>query len=252
MSAKEIWDTLSGIDVSSHVDKKGNLSYLSWAWAWGTLMKHYPQAIYNFLKTERHDDGTCTVYCEVIIDEVSRLMWLPVMDHRNNAIKDPDARKISDTKMRCLTKCLAMFGLGHYIYAGEDLPEKPAWNHNYSEEEKRIFDYLMKEGNAIGMYVFSKGFNTQDASSPSADAWVGLTNSFERGTKGRENEKLKKLMKDGESAIDCIVIEIKECVTKGDDVGVKENLEDLKPTIKEFIKNQLTTEEVLFLKEIGE
>ena len=24
--------------------------------------------------------------------------------------------------MRCLVKCLAMFGLGHYIYAGEDLP----------------------------------------------------------------------------------------------------------------------------------
>ena len=49
---------------------------------------------------------------------------MPVMDHRNNAIANPDARKISDTKMRCLTKCLAMFGLGHYIYAGEDLPEQ--------------------------------------------------------------------------------------------------------------------------------
>jgi hypothetical protein len=124
MSAENIWKTLSSIDVSKHVDKKGNLSYLSWAWAWGTLMKHYPQAIYNFLQTEKHEDGTVTVYCEVIIDDVSRTMWLPVMDHKNNAIANPDARKISDTKMRCLTKCLAMFGLGHYIYAGEDLPEQ--------------------------------------------------------------------------------------------------------------------------------
>ena len=30
---------------------------------------------------------------------------------------------INKTIMRCLTKNLAMFGLGHYIYAGEDLPE---------------------------------------------------------------------------------------------------------------------------------
>tara|TARA_R100000329_G_scaffold149657_1_gene140714 strand:- start:98 stop:562 length:465 start_codon:yes stop_codon:yes gene_type:complete len=49
-------------------------------------------------------------------------MWLPVMDYKNNAVENPSARQVSDTKMRCLVKCLAMFGLGHYIYAGEDLP----------------------------------------------------------------------------------------------------------------------------------
>ena len=61
-------------------------------------------------------------------------MWLPVMDYKNKAIVSPDTRAVSDTRMRCLTKCLAMYGLGHYIYAGEDLPtqaepaveEKPA------------------------------------------------------------------------------------------------------------------------------
>jgi hypothetical protein len=50
------------------------------------------------------------------------MMWLPVMDYKNKAIPNPDARAVSDTRMRCLTKCLAMYGLGHYIYAGEDLP----------------------------------------------------------------------------------------------------------------------------------
>ena len=49
-------------------------------------------------------------------------MWLPVMDYKNKAIVTPDTRAVSDTRMRCLTKCLAMYGLGHYIYAGEDLP----------------------------------------------------------------------------------------------------------------------------------
>jgi len=49
-------------------------------------------------------------------------MWLPVMDFRNNSISNPNSRQISDAKMRALVKCLAMLGLGHYIYAGEDLP----------------------------------------------------------------------------------------------------------------------------------
>jgi hypothetical protein len=64
-------------------------------------------------------------------------MWLPVMDYKNNAIKNPDARKISDTKMRTLVKCLAMFGLGHRIYAGEDInpPGEPEVVAHLTQEE---------------------------------------------------------------------------------------------------------------------
>lgn len=117
----KIWQTLSAIDVSRHVEKKNGLSYLSWAWAWGVLMEHYPHAEYSFAHPEIHNDGTVTVHCDVMIGNCHRSMWLPVMDYKNNAIKHPDARKISDTKMRTLVKCLAMFGLGHRIYAGEDI-----------------------------------------------------------------------------------------------------------------------------------
>lgn len=127
MSAKQIWNTLSAIDVSNHVEKKANLSYLSWAWAWGTLMKHYPDARYTF-DDRTFPDGTMEITCSITIfsddcNPTSRYMWLPVMDNRNKAIANPDAFQINTAKMRCLTKCLAMFGLGHYIYAGEDLPE---------------------------------------------------------------------------------------------------------------------------------
>ena len=114
---RDIWKTLSTIDVSKHVEKKNGLSYLSWAWAWGVLMEHFPHAEYSFSSPELHQDGTVTVHCDVMIGNCHRTMWLPVMDYKNNAIKTPDARKISDTKMRCLVKCLAMYGLGHYIYA---------------------------------------------------------------------------------------------------------------------------------------
>ena len=121
---KSVWDTLSAVDCSEYVEKKNGLSFLSWAWAWGILMAYYPKATYSFSPPIRDEFGTVEVWCTVKIGDLERRMWLPVMDYKNNAIKNPDYRKISDTRMRCLTKCLAMFGLGHYIYAGEDIPSK--------------------------------------------------------------------------------------------------------------------------------
>jgi len=119
---KQIWDTLAPIDVSEHVEKKGNLSYLSWAWAWGRLMGHYPNA--KYISSEKfYPDGSCEVRIDLDIDGCDRHMWLAVMDHMNKAILNPNARSISDSKMRCLVKTIAMFGLGHYIYAGEDTPD---------------------------------------------------------------------------------------------------------------------------------
>jgi len=119
-TSADIWQTLSKIDVSDHIEKKNDLSYLSWAWAWGILMENYPDATYEFLEPETHINGSMTVFCQVSINKTTRLMWLPVMDYRNKAIPNPDAFAINTAKMRCLVKCLALFGLGHYIYAGED------------------------------------------------------------------------------------------------------------------------------------
>jgi hypothetical protein len=122
-----IWATLSQVDVSGRIEKKQNLSFLSWSWAWGTLMEHYPQAEYSFQEpAEAQRDGSVMVYCTVTIDGLSRQMWLPVMDFKNQAISNPDVVQLNKAKMRCLVKCLAMFGLGHYIYAGEDLPSAEA------------------------------------------------------------------------------------------------------------------------------
>ena len=118
----DIWQTLSAVNVEDFVEEKMNLRYLSWANGWKVLMDHYPQAIMDFGANEMHEDGTVTVHCTIVIDTYARHMWLPVMDHRGRAIVRPDARAISDNKMRCMVKCLALFGLGLYIYAGEDLP----------------------------------------------------------------------------------------------------------------------------------
>ena len=132
-----VWQTLSAIDCSDKAEKKNGLTYLSWAWAWGILMEHSPEATYQFLNEEWDSEGRATVWCKVAIGELERLMWLPVMDYKNKAIVKPDTRAVSDTRMRCLTKCLAMYGLGHYIYAGEDLPAQTETAEEATPEPKK-------------------------------------------------------------------------------------------------------------------
>lgn len=59
----------------------------------------------------------------VTINGDTKSCLLPVMDNRNKSIVDPDSFAVNTAIMRCLTKCIALFGLGLYIFAGEDLPE---------------------------------------------------------------------------------------------------------------------------------
>jgi len=119
----QVWKTLSSVNVNEKTDKKMNLTYLSWAWAWGILMEHYPFATYTFDEETTSSNGTVMTNCTLTIGNLERSMFLPVMDYKNNSIANPTSRQVSDTRMRCLVKCMAMFGLGHYIYAGEELPD---------------------------------------------------------------------------------------------------------------------------------
>jgi hypothetical protein len=116
-----IYTKLASIDVGNHIEKKGNLSYLSWAWAVDRLLREDPAANWEFHDPKFFGD-TVMVSVTVTAFDKPINMQLPVMDNKNNAIKSPDARKISDSQMRCLVKAIACHGLGLYIYAGEDVP----------------------------------------------------------------------------------------------------------------------------------
>jgi hypothetical protein len=115
------YNELRKINVNEHTEKKGQLTYLSWAWAVDTLLQHDSGATWEFPEPKYYGE-TVMVFCNVTAFGKTMKMQLPVMDNRNNAIVNPDARKISDASMRCLAKCIATFGIGLYIYAGEDLP----------------------------------------------------------------------------------------------------------------------------------
>jgi hypothetical protein len=123
---------LNKINVSANIEKKGTLSYLSWTYAVETLLTNDPTATWEFAEP-KYIGETVMVFCTVHAMGKSMTMHLPVMDNRNNAVKQPDSRKISDAMMRCLVKCIACFGIGLYIYSGEDVPRE-------SQEEKESID----------------------------------------------------------------------------------------------------------------
>jgi hypothetical protein len=116
------------INVNGHTERKGNLTYLSWAWAWAEVLKVDPGAQWTAHEWDNSPvmylrNGTAMVKVSVEIKGDIKTCILPVMDNRNRAIVDPDAFAVNSAIMRCLTKAIAMHGLGLYIYAGEDLPE---------------------------------------------------------------------------------------------------------------------------------
>ena len=116
------------INVNDHTERKGNLTYLSWAWAWAEVLKIDPTARYTVHEWADMPvcylrNGTAMVKVSVEIKGDIKTCLLPVMDNRNRSIADPDSFAVNTAIMRCLTKCIALFGLGLYIFAGEDLPE---------------------------------------------------------------------------------------------------------------------------------
>lgn len=159
-TTKSMFKTLSEINVNDKTEGKNGLTYLSWTWAWAEFCKVYPDATYEIWKDENglpyvFDPNTGYMcYTSVTVGDLTHEMWLPVMDSANNAMKAvPYSYKtkygkevrvaaatmfdINKTIMRCLTKCLAMFGLGLYIYAGEDLPDDLSATEEEMAEKKK-------------------------------------------------------------------------------------------------------------------
>jgi hypothetical protein len=164
MDKKNYFSELYKVDVNEKTEKKQGLTYLSWAWAWATVKKLHPNATYrvkkfNGLPYMCDDNIGYMVFTEVTIGDITHEMWLPVMDGANKAMKkesytyitkyngektvEPASMfDVNKTIMRCLTKNLAMHGLGLYIYAGEDLPEVET-----TEEDKIRLQELVESAN---------------------------------------------------------------------------------------------------------
>ena len=135
-------------DVSGYVKKKGKFSYLSWCYAVQELKRACPNARWGVTKAV---DGSpyfkteCGYFVEVWVDVdgVSLSQVHPVLDNRNQPIENPNCFHINTSHMRALAKCIALHGLGLYIFAGEDLPEPDALT---PAEESNLYDFAKPLG----------------------------------------------------------------------------------------------------------
>lgn len=173
------FEELNSINVSDKTEKKNGLTYLSWSWAWGEFKKQCPEADYEIYKQENgfpyvYDEDTgYMVFTKATDGKEWKEMWLPVMDGNNKAmlnhsynykvkeyvdgvwtggyieksVEKATMFDVNKTIMRCLVKNLAMFGLGIYIYAGEDLPE--GYEMTKEEAEKMIVTFGKYKGQTL-------------------------------------------------------------------------------------------------------
>lgn len=140
----KVFETLNAIDVNQHTEKKGQLTYLSWAWAWQVVKANFPTSNYNVYENELgfnyHTDGnTAWVKVGVTIEDQEHIEYLPVMDFKNKSIPKDQVTSfhVNTAIQRALTKAIARHGLGLYIYAGEDLPsENPTSRKTYNTWSK--------------------------------------------------------------------------------------------------------------------
>lgn len=171
MEQKELFKKLTELNVNEHTEQKDGLTYLSWAWAWQKFLEICPDATYEIKKFTNAVTGVTTpyladdnlgymVFTSITAFGTTREMWLPVMDGKNKAMKSRPYEytirgngkefskrveqatmfDVNKAIMRCLTKNIAMFGLGLYIYAGEDLPSEI--DEPITDEQKSLFEQL--------------------------------------------------------------------------------------------------------------
>ena len=136
------FEQLNNINVQDKIEKKGNLSYLSWAWAWEQLKIKHPKSQYKVYERENGiiywtDGKTAWVKVSVTVDDIEHIEYLPIMDYKNKSIPvdQVSSFNVNTSIQRALTKAIARHGLGLYIYAGEDIPS--AEKDDILEEERQ-------------------------------------------------------------------------------------------------------------------
>lgn len=124
------------LPIGEHVEKnyKG-LSYLSWPFAFRYLKEQFPALYVAFEESSMgwpvFGQIGCWLLRPYLTDGCRRTPALvfPLMDNKHNALKELDARSVSDNIQRASVKCIATFtGLGLKLYSGEDIPKSDEKN----------------------------------------------------------------------------------------------------------------------------
>ena len=172
-NTNNVFEILNKVDVSEHMEKKGQFNYLSWAHAGRELLKVCPTATWEVHLFDNQDgtkqpymkNGTGSyVQVSVDVEGIIRTQLHPVLDNRNQPIDNPNAFQVNTSVQRCLAKAIALHGLGLYLFAGEDLPEA-------DELTKKQIDTIIKlaeklddkeQQKGIGDAVYGKQINSNN------------------------------------------------------------------------------------------
>ncbi len=184
---KSVFEVLNNINVNEHTEQKGKLTYLSWAWAWQTTKKHYPEAFYTVYENDlgmnyHNDNRTAWVKTGITIEGLEHIEYLPVLNYQNKSIpvEKLTSFDVNTAIQRSLTKAIARHGLGLYIYAGEDLPDVPVWE---DPKEKDVVLAALVDAAAnndevgiaeIWREIQSDNENKSQASKQSQQLWAAL------------------------------------------------------------------------------
>lgn len=152
---------LNDINVSAHVEKKGQFSYLSWPYAVAQLRLIDPSATWEV----KRFDGLPYLKCDtgyfvevaVTVASITLSQLHPVLDGKNKPIQSPTAFDINTSIQRCLVKAIALHGLGLYIYAGEDLPDSVK-SETLSQDQQATIQIMIDEvgGNLERLLAYFK------------------------------------------------------------------------------------------------
>lgn len=170
---------LNSRDVSAHVEKKQNLNYLSWAYVQQELTKedpNYVEKVIEFPYPDSTNENFSVPYLktnegymvcvELTVFGVTKREWLPVLDFRNKPVAVGSSTAIFDINKatkRCMVKCAAKFGLGNYLYLGEETP---------SPNEKDITELEER----INQFVTLSQEKGRDATLDKTMRWLGIQN----------------------------------------------------------------------------
>tara|TARA_R100000152_G_C6782033_1_gene218077 strand:- start:4699 stop:5358 length:660 start_codon:yes stop_codon:yes gene_type:complete len=126
---KDIWNTLSKINVNQYLQQKGKYPYLPWGDAWKIMMENYPDVTFE---NEYNDDGYPVFYdpqgrgmvrVSVMVCGFTHTEDYMITNYSNQCVENPNPALVNNCLKRALVKCMAYFGLGSYLYNQEDMAE---------------------------------------------------------------------------------------------------------------------------------
>jgi hypothetical protein len=225
---------LSRKDVSEGVEQKGGLDFLSWAYAWNVVSEEYDDANFYFADPVTFHDGTMMVKAVCIVDGKQMEQTLPVMDNRNRAIANPDARAISDAQQRALVKCLSLYGVGIGLYLGK---VKHVIEATQYEKAKAFID----SEDSMGLHEYISSLSEKDQ--------IELFNSSPMGTKTDFKNAHRATLKIANDFLTSVSESIASAHESDDHVLLEEVIGELSTYERKAVAGRLSPEQLDFVKQ---